>query len=151
MVMENVQVADASQSVAFNMSMQLVGHIFNLLQRADEFRRGGSYLQEFECLRRIKYNFIQCLTNPERDNLISKEGELRYYIIADAIWNETEGFSCSLDDGTILTSRLKAIISRLHRSSKLPVLVDEYRTYIMDLLESKGFLVKKLSDLKIMF
>ena len=132
---------DELRSVAFNMSLQLIQHISELLKMSDNYFLQGAYSRSLDCLIVIRYNIHQNLSKEEQKSL---DGLLKKARLTIQCNNKL------INIGRTFNKPPKHLVIFVNKNPISDVVIN-YRKLIQEDLEKYGYLIKKVDDLKKMF
>jgi len=149
---------DELKRVAFNLSLQLINHISELLQQADVHFMANDYLKSLDCLISVRLNIHSSLSPIERTSLdvIEKNSQMAIQVSliekCKSFGDYTMEIYRKYEDLDISKRmNLNKFMQIALKNYNLRSQVVRYRTRLMELLEKYHYLIKKIEDLKQMF
>lgn len=138
------------QSVAYNLSLLQIQEVFRLLQKANDYYLNNKFAHVFHALRCAKMSCIQNLSQEERNLLDRMEKDLDLLVSVDNIMKDEKFQNPSKLSAK--ESSIYNIVMKVKKNGKnLRVEVEKYKEILMDILESHGYLIKKMEDIKSAF
>lgn len=141
---EENELKEATQEVAWSMDNSQLKQIADLLSISDTHFLAEDYGQMVKTLKACKLSFVQSLTKEEREKLTKLETDMSMCIFA----NKLQMIRSHWEDNKDYPDRAEKLFNKVIKkyNEKAEHYAVEYRTLIMDLLDSYGYLSKKKKD-----